>query len=125
VKNIFKMILYGSFIWLTGYIAGFIAFPLIEIYYILFKTIMVIVGAIAGAIFTALYFRKIDNDYLPEGIAVGVVWLLVNWLFDFLLLLPLSKQPVSQYMLEIGLRYLAIPAMTVTVGYLLELKTKE
>lgn len=119
-----RMIGYGAAIWLIAFIVGIITYPIANYYYIFFKTIMVVTGAVVGAIFTVLYFTKIDGRYLEEGILIGIVWVVGNWILDFAFLLPLSQQPIGQYLLEIGLRYLSIPAMTVTVGYLLDQKSK-
>jgi len=43
----------------------------------------------------------------------------VNWLLDFVALLPFTKQSVPRYFMEIGLRYIAMVAPTVSLGYVL------
>ena len=76
-----------------------------------FKTI--VEGALAGGLLTVLYF-------LCEGVLLANSWIAVNWLLDFMALLPFADITVPRYFLEIGLRYLAIVAPTVSVGYVLE-----
>ena len=45
---------------------------------------------------------------------------MLNWLLDYIALLPFTKQSLPRYFAEIGLRYLAIAAPTVALGYVLE-----
>ena len=113
---------YGLILWLIPYLTAIPLLPLYTTDQTFFKTIMVIEAGILGAILTVLYFRKIEKDYLSEGILLGVVWLLVNWLLDLVVLLPFSHMPIDQYFLEIGLRYLNAPAITLAVGYALNRK---
>ncbi|MFH1347937.1 MAG: hypothetical protein ABIH22_04525 [Candidatus Margulisiibacteriota bacterium] len=120
----FRMIGYGFIVWLVPYISAIPLLGLMESDLIFFKTIMIIIGGIAGAICTALYFIKVKKGFLLEGILLGVVWVIINWLMDFVLLLPLSKMPYMQYFREIGLRYLVMPAFTVPIGYILSKKIK-
>jgi hypothetical protein len=37
-------------------------------------------------------------------------------MLDLLVLLPMSGMPILDYFAQIGLRYLVIPAMSITVG---------
>jgi hypothetical protein len=87
---------------------------------ILFKTIMIVEGAIVGGVLTALYFLHVKEEYLQEGITLALVWIAVSWLLDFVALLPFANLTIPRYFIEIGLRYLAIVAPTVTVGYVLQ-----
>lgn len=87
-----------------------------------FKTIMIVSGSLTGMIATVYYLKNIKKDVLKEGIAIGLIWLPLNWILDILILLPLSQQSIPRYFLEIGLSYLAIPIMTVGVGYALNRK---
>lgn len=82
----------------------------------LFKTIMIIVGSITGAILLVSYFKKITVDYIKEGIIVGSIWFIINILLDWLILIPMSGMSISNYFTQIGLRYLMIPAMSIAVG---------
>ena len=119
-----KKIGYGCIVWVIPFISAIPLMGLMESDPIFFKTLMIVIGGIIGAVCVVLYFNKVEKDYLKEGIWLGIVWLVVNWLLDFALLLPLSKMPYLQYFKEIGLRYLFMPAMTVPVGYILSKKLK-
>jgi uncharacterized membrane protein YpjA len=115
---------YGFIVWVIPFVSAIPLLGLMQSDPIFFKTLMIIVGGLIAAICTVLYFNKVEKDYLKEGIGLGIVWLIVNWLLDFAALLPLSKMPYLQYFKEIGLRYLMMPAMTVPIGYILSKKIK-
>jgi uncharacterized membrane protein YpjA len=40
---------------------------------------------------------------------LGLLWLVVNLVLDFVILLPMSHMSLSDYIAQIGLRYLMIP----------------
>ena len=120
-----KNILYGFLAWLIPFVASFFFYTregklTIDIF--LFKSIMIVVGSISAAILLVLYFRKINGDYLKEGIIVGLTWLGINVLLDLLVLIPMSGMSIADYFTQIGIRYLVIPAMSITVGTALENK---
>jgi uncharacterized membrane protein YpjA len=115
---------YGLLVWVVPFVSAIPLLGLMQSDPIFFKTLMIVVGGLIAAICTVLYFNKVEKDYLKEGIGLGIVWLIVNWLLDFAALLPLSKMPYLQYFKEIGLRYLVMPAMTVPIGYILSKKIK-
>jgi len=115
---------YGFIVWVVPYVSAIPLLGLMQSDLIFFKTLMILVGGLTGAVCITLYFMKVDRDYLQEGIWLGVVWLVLNWLLDFVALLPLSKMPYLQYFKEIGLRYLVMPAMSIPVGYVLSKKIK-
>lgn len=83
---------------------------------------MIVVGSITGAILLISYFKKINASYLKEGIYVGITWFVINILLDLLVLIPMSGMAISDYFLQIGLRYLIMPVMSIMVGVALENK---
>ena len=119
-----KKIGYGLIVWVIPYVSAIPLLGLMETDPIFFKTIMILIGSIVGAICAVLYFNKVEKDFLKEGIILGVVWIIVNWLMDFAALLPLSKMPYGQYFMEIGLRYIGMLTPTVAIGYILSKKIK-
>jgi len=126
MKKIFKIIGFGIITWLIPFIASFFLYsrtgtPVVNVF--LVKTIMIVLGAFAGVLLLVIYFRGIEKNYLKEGIIVGLTWLVINWLLDFIILLPLAKVNIAIYFFQTGLRYLMIPIISIGIGYLL--KTKE
>ena len=115
---------YGFIVWVVPFVSSIPLLGLMESDPVYFKTLMIVIGGLTGAVCVALYFMKVEKDYLKEGVWLGIVWLAVNWLLDFIVLLPLNKMPHLQYFREIGLRYLMMPAMSIPVGYILGKKIK-
>ncbi len=125
MKKYMKSALYGFIAWLVPFLAAFLFYSRegkLNIDVLFFKSIMVVVGSATAAFLLISYFKKINADYFKEGIRVGVVWFAVNVLLDLLILLPMSGMAIPNYFMQIGLGYLAIPAMSVSVGAVLASK---
>jgi uncharacterized membrane protein YpjA len=118
MNKYFRNVLYGFLAWLIPFVASFFFYSeeglTIDIF--LFKSIMIVVGSISAAILLVSYFKKISTAYLKEGIIVGVAWFGINILLDLLILIPMSGMSITDYFTQIGIRYLVIPAMSITVG---------
>ncbi len=120
-----RNVLYGFLAWLIPFVASFFFYSregklTIDIF--LFKSIMIVIGSFSAAILLISYFKNIKNDYLKEGIIVGLVWFGINIVLDLLILIPMSGMSIMGYFMQIGLSYLAIPAMSIAVGTSLENK---
>jgi hypothetical protein len=119
MKKYLKIALYGFIAWLVPFVSAFFFYTRegkLNIDIFLFKTIMIVVGSVTGAFLLVSYFKEINLDYLKEGILVGVIWFCLNILLDLVVLIPMSHMPISDYFTQIGLRYLAMPAMSIAVG---------
>ncbi len=125
MRKYLNIILYGFLAWLIPFIASFFFYTregklTIDIFF--FKSIMIVVGSFSAAILLIYYFKKINADYFKEGIFVGFAWFGINILLDLLILIPMSGMSITDYFTQIGIRYLAIPAMSIAVGTALENK---
>ncbi len=117
-KNI-RNVLYGSLTWLIPFVASIFFYSkegglTVDIF--LFKSIMIVVGSISAAFLLISYFKNIKNGYLREGVIVGFTWLGINILLDLLVLIPMSGMSIPDYFMQIGIRYLVIPVMSIMVG---------
>lgn len=126
MQTMLKRLGYGAILWFIPYVTAIPLLPLMQRDAHFFKTIMIVEGALVGAMLTAIYFRDLLRDraprnYFREGVVLALVWIAVNWLLDYVALLPFTKQPIERYFMEIGLRYIAIAAPTVVAGYVLSL----
>jgi hypothetical protein len=85
---------------------------------------MAVVIAVCAVFFSVLYFRNLRAGFLREGILLGVAWFIINIVIDLLLFLPESPMQMSfaDYMIDIGVTYLIIPAVTVGFGLSLQQK---
>lgn len=82
---------------------------------------MPLVITICVVVFLILYLRKVKADFLKEGILLGLIWFVISLVLDLLMFMPESpmKMSFADYMMDIGLTYLLIPAVCVGFGYLL------
>jgi uncharacterized membrane protein YpjA len=115
-----KRLSFGVVVWAVPYVTAIPLMPLMKSDPVFFKTIMIVEGALVGALLSAAYFLRIEKAFLREGILLAAVWIATSWVLDYFALLPFSKMPLERYFIEVGARYLAIVAPTVTVGYVLE-----
>lgn len=115
-----KRLTYGAIIWLIPYLTAIPLLPLMQSDNTFFKTIMIVEGALVGAALTAHYFLSVERDFLREGFRVAATWIALNWALDIVALLPFTGQTLTRYLMEIGLRYVAIAAPAVAVGCVLE-----
>ncbi len=114
-----RSVLYGFLVWLIPFVASIFFYTReggLTIDVFLFKTIMIVIGSISAAFLLVFYFKTINTGYFKEGISAGIIWFSVNILLDLVVLIPMSGMPVADYFTQIGLRYLAIPAMCIAVG---------
>ena len=122
MQSIKKNILYGFLVWVIPFLSSFPFFTregemLID--KIFFKTIMIIIGTLVGVFLIVNYFKSVEKNYIKEGVLLGLSWLFINWGLDIVVLIPMANMTYSNYFIEIGLRYLSFPIMTVGIAYLL------
>jgi preprotein translocase subunit SecG len=65
---------------------------------------------------------KVKTNFLKEGILLGAVWIIISLIIDLVMFMPESPMKMSfiDYMMDIGLTYLIIPAICIGFGYLLQ-----
>lgn len=129
MKKFLTIALYGLVLWLIPFLAGI---PFVDergdllIPENFFKSIMIVIGSLVGVILAVRYFRTISVSHQLEGILLGTIWLVISLGLDLILVttgfFPLT---LSEYLTEIGLRYLSIPIYTTGLGYALSEKTDE
>jgi len=102
----------GFLMWLIPFVVAFLIFPFRESARPFFESVMAV--AVTGtAVILGLRYVG-EGASRGEGIALGLVWLLVCVLIDAPLMLlggPM-QMTVGQYGADIGLTYVAIPIVT-------------
>jgi hypothetical protein len=127
-KKIFKIVWMGLVIWLIPFVMAFGFYDRsgqLTVSYGLFKSLMIVIFSIVGCFAIVRYFKDIQKDFVKEGWIIGVAWLLINWLLDVCILVPMAKMSLTEYGTAIGLGYLQIPVICAAVGMLLQLKSKK
>ena len=80
---------------------------------------------IVTVVFVNLYFRGGRICSMKEGALVGLMWLATNLLLD----LPLfsygpMRMSLREYVADIGLTYLIIPAITLGLAFQMTMQTR-
>ena len=125
-RNLFaRNLLLGFLSWVIPFVVSFFFFrPGGEMIlpYATFKGIITVVGVTSGSYLLYRYFGFVSVDYVREGVIVGFSWTAINLLLDFVFLVPMAKLGASEYLLSIGISYLAIPPIAICMGCILEAK---
>jgi hypothetical protein len=114
-----KIVVFGFLTWLVPFLASLLFYTqqgtlIIDVF--LFKAIMIIVGSVSAGILLIYYFKNVNNGYFKEGIIIGISWFTLNIILDLLVLIPMSGMSLADYFTRIGLTYIVIPVMCITVG---------
>jgi hypothetical protein len=125
VLRALRIIIFGFLTWLIPFIVAMFFYTpggelVIDIF--TFKTVMIIVSSLCATVLLVLLFLTIFNNFLKEGIIIGFGWLILNWVLDALILLPMNGMDLATYFSQIGLRYLVIPFTAIGFGFIIEKK---
>jgi len=119
MKSWGKAIGIGALVWLIPFVIAFIIyFPLHEASRPLFESIMAVAVSGTAVGFGLLYLRGINENFVKEGVLVGILWFIMAVAIDAPLMLlggPMQMS-FSAYMVDIGVTYLCIPAVTWGLG---------
>ncbi|TGL57653.1 hypothetical protein [Leptospira sarikeiensis] len=120
MKSILVRVLsFGFLVWLVPFVVAMGFFSperklLVDMF--LFKTIMLLVGTATGSYLLFLLSKRIQRPSFKIFLGIGSIWLIENWVLDFLILLPLNGMSVSDYFVQIGLRYVQIVFVSAAIG---------
>jgi len=120
-----RALLYGFLTWLIPFV---VAIPFyskdgtLSIDVFLFKSIMIVLGSLVGLALIVGYFKRVERAFIREGLLIGLIWLVMNWLFDFIFFVLITKMDMPTYFVQIGIRYLTIPIYSISIGFLLKNK---
>jgi hypothetical protein len=81
----------------------------------LFKSLMVVLFGGFGSWLLTVAFRRFPATP-RSGLTLGLLWLVENVVLDVLILLPLSGHSFTDYVQDIGLRYLLMPLLAAAMG---------
>lgn len=121
-----KILWYGFLTWFIPFLSSI---PFVDpqgnfiIDQIFFKSIMIVIGSFVGVLFAVLAFQRVSSKYLYFGIKIGMTWIILNWMFDLILVLSgFFQMSIWVWFSQIGLRYVVLPIFTIGLGVVLEKK---
>jgi hypothetical protein len=121
-KIIAKNILLGFLSWLIPFAVSFLFYKPggeLIVAYSTFKSTIMVVGTISGCYLLFKYFEQVEGNFIKNGVAVGLSWFAINIIFDAVILIPMMKTTFAVYFMSIGLSYISIPILSITIGFLL------
>jgi hypothetical protein len=128
MKNkLLRLFVLGFITWFFPFVISFGFYDRsgnLNVTYGLFKSVMVVVSSVVGMIALSFHLKFIRNNFMKEGLIAGFSWLLINYLLDFFVLIPMSGMSAGQYFLTIGLGYVQIPVICLAVGMIVQRKTQ-
>jgi hypothetical protein len=126
VNKFLKIIFFGILAWLIPFLIS-VLFVDMEGNFIIpqtfFKSIMIVVGSLVAVMLAVKYYKSIKNDFVQEGIILGIIWFIISIALDLVMVFSnFFQMTVLEYFTDIGLRYLCIPIFTIGLGYALNQK---
>ncbi len=123
MQNIKTALIYGFLVWVVPFVIAIFIFPLRQNDRPLFESIMPVVVTVITAFLSYKYFQKNKTESVKEGIRIGLLWLAISIGIDLLMFMqgPM-KMGLIDYLKDIGITYLIIPAITISHSYLLHYK---
>ncbi len=112
-----KALAYGLAVWLVPLAVAFASYPIRLSNRPLFESVMTVALAATAAFFGALYCRRLRHPTLRRGFAVGLLWLVISVVCDAPFFLGPFGMSLTEYLADVALGYLAIPAITSALGY--------
>jgi hypothetical protein len=127
-KLISKNLLLGFLSWLIPFAISFLFFKPggeLMVPYATFKSTIMLIGVMSGSYLLYRYFLLVDNDFIKNGVIIGLSWFAINIILDTVALIPIMKTSFAEYFMSIGLCYFSIPIISITMSYLLNEKIKK
>jgi hypothetical protein len=118
MQSLKRAFAYGFLVWFLTLLVSMAIFPLKRSWPVLFDSIMPVALALCAVMFANLYFQRCAASSLREGVWLGTIWLVMNWLLDWPLFSngPMRMSMVN-YIADIGLTYLMLPIITVGIAF--------
>ncbi|HEX4142628.1 MAG TPA: hypothetical protein VHY91_03685 [Pirellulales bacterium] len=117
MRRVLREIGFAFLAWLTPFAVSVCIFPLKAANEPLFDSLMGVTLACSTVVLAVVYFQRPSAYYIADGVKIGIRWAVANWLLDALMFSggPM-KMSLGRYVSDIGIAYLAIPAITIGMG---------
>ncbi len=113
-----RILVLGLASWALPFLISFLFFNQsgdLQIDRMLFKSLMVVIGGGVGVWLLVKAFKRINPTW-KTGLMIGLYWLIINLVLDFVFLVTLFGMNPEEYVFDIGLRYLLIPIIAAAMG---------
>lgn len=110
---------WGFLLWLLGYILGIVFFMFVPK-----EMIGWVITPIATAITLGVLLRKIGDKSLRYYFQIGIIWLSIAVIFDYLFIVQLLKPEDGYYKLDVYLYYFLALVLPILVGKYKVIKNK-
>jgi signal transduction histidine kinase len=109
---------YGLVVWAVPFTTAMVLLPWREPWRSLFESAMAVTLVLVVTGLAIAFFRHYPPKSAFQGLALGVSWALISIAFDLPLMLgPPVNMGLTEYLADIGLTYLAIPAITTGIAF--------
>lgn len=126
-KFLIKNIILGLLSWLIPFAVSFLFYKPggeLVVPYPTFKATIMVVGTLSGCFLLYRYFKIVNSDFVMQGVIIGLSWFAINIILDSVILIPMMKTSFAEYFMSIGLGYISIPVISISMGFLLKRKNK-
>lgn len=111
-----RVVGYGFALWAAPFVVSCLMFSVRQSNRPLFESLITVIG-VAGAVTGALlYFRDERSPTPQQGIALGFIWAAISVAIDLPIFLSVFGMTLPGYAADIGLSYLAFPAIAVGIA---------
>lgn len=104
---------WGFLLWLFGYLLGFIAFMFVSVEYIGW-----VITPIGIVITIWVLFKKIISKEFEYFFKIGVFWVIIAVLFDYIFIVKLLAPEDGYYKLDVYLYYTFTLTLPLLVGWI-------
>ena len=120
-----KIINYGLLVWLIPSLITVISGSFLAAMNI-FEIVSASAIAVTVIAFSYLYFNCITQNFLKEGVLIGIIWLIISIVLDIILiLLGISQLTLTDYAMYVAPLYIIIPAITIGLGLYMNRKMND
>lgn len=115
-----RLFLFGLLVWMVPFV---VAFPFysptgeLTVDVFLFKSIMLLTLVATTVFLSIIHLKKTKEATISTSLLIGLVWLLIPIIMDFLILIPIAEMSTPDYMKQIGMRYLVVPLIVLGQGW--------
>ena len=107
---------YGVLLWLVPFVVASALFGVRENNRALFESLITVTGVVTELVLALFYFRRVERADLAHGLTLGLAWAIISIVIDLPIFLAVFKMPLPDYLADIALSYLSMPAITTGIA---------